>query len=60
MQNSTDFIKFPTLKGSQDIIGIWFPAQWFNNEQRRSLLIKNWFMGCKIYHLVQIDKSYNP
>lgn len=55
MQNSTDFIKFPTLKGSQDIIGIWFPAQWFNNEQRRSLLIKNWFMGCKIYQFVQGD-----
>ena len=53
--NNNYFISYPTLKGVQTVFGIWFPKQWFDREQRRSLLIKSWFIGCSIYRFEQGD-----
>ncbi|OCG18263.1 bpX6 domain-containing protein [Gilliamella sp. WF3-4] len=55
MTNTVNFIRTPTLKGTQNIAGIWFPAQWFDSVQRRRLLIKYWFLGCSIYQFKQGD-----
>jgi hypothetical protein len=55
MENTTDFIRSPTLKGTQAVAGIWFPTHWFNNERRRRLVIKYYFLGCEIYQFEQGD-----
>ncbi|MWP62957.1 bpX6 domain-containing protein [Gilliamella sp. Pas-s25] len=55
MENTTDFIRYPTLKGAQSVSGIWFPTQWFNSKQRRRLLIQYYFLGCEIYQFEKGD-----
>lgn len=55
MENTTDFIRSPTLKGTQAVAGIWFPTHWFDNERRRRLVIKYYFLGCEIYQFEQGD-----
>lgn len=55
MESTIDFIRHPTLQGTHNIVGIWFPTYWFTSKQRRSLLIKYWSLGCAIYQFEQGD-----
>ena len=55
MKEKAFFIPEPTLKGVQNVAGIWFPTQWFDREQRQRLLIKSWFLGCSIYQFEHGD-----
>ena len=55
MKGKAFFIPEPTLKGVQNLAGIWFPTQWFDREQRQHLLIKSWFLGCSIYQFEHGD-----
>lgn len=48
-------IRHPQLTGEQDIVALWFPADWFNQQHRLMLILKHWQKEAQIYRFEQGD-----
>lgn len=48
-------IRHPQLIGEQDIVALWFPVDWFNQQHRLALILKHWQKEAQIYRFKQGD-----